>query len=73
MGWNFTVAKGGVLGSLLAMLVAGTMYVIIFLCASELGSATKPAGGTYDWARLFIGPGAAASVGLCSLYGIYCT
>ena len=25
MGWNFTFAKGGVLGSLLAMLVAGTM------------------------------------------------
>lgn len=27
MGWNFTFAKGRVLGSLLAMLVAGTMYV----------------------------------------------
>jgi len=64
MGWNFTVAKGGILGSLLAMLVAGTMYTIIALCASELGSATKLAGGPYDWARLFIGPGAAASVGL---------
>ena len=64
MGWNFTVAKGGVLGSLLAMLVAGTMYVMISLCASELGSSTKLAGGPYDWARLFIGPGAAASVGL---------
>ena len=64
MGWNFTVAKGGVLGSLLAMLVAGVMYVMISLCASELGSATKLAGGPYDWARLFIGPGAAASVGL---------
>lgn len=64
MGWNFTVAKGGILGSLLAMLVAGTMYIIISLCASELGSATKLAGGPYDWARLFIGPGAAASVGL---------
>jgi len=64
MGWNFTVAKGGILGSLLAMLVAGTMYIIISLCASELGSATKLAGGPYDWARLFVGPGAAASVGL---------
>ena len=64
MGWNFTVAKGGILGSLLAMLVAGTMYTIIALCASELGSATKLAGGPYDWARLFVGPGAAASVGL---------
>jgi ethanolamine permease len=64
MGWNFTVAKGGILGSMLAMLVAGTMYVIIALCASELGSATKLAGGPYDWARLFVGPGAAASVGL---------
>ena len=64
MGWNFTIAKGGVLGSLLAMLVAGTMYVSISLCASELGSATKLTGGPYDWARLFVGPGAAASVGL---------
>ena len=64
MGWNFTVAKGGILGSMLAMLVAGTMYVMISLCASELGSSTKLAGGPYDWARLFVGPGAAASVGL---------
>jgi ethanolamine permease len=64
MGWNFTIAKGGVLGSLFAMLVAGTMYIMISLCASELGSSTKLAGGPYDWARLFIGPGAAASVGL---------
>lgn len=64
MGWNFTIAKGGVLGSLFAMLVAGTMYTIISLCASELGSATKLAGGPYDWARLFVGPGAAAIVGL---------
>ena len=64
MGWNFTIAKGGVLGSLFAMLVAGTMYTVISLCASELGSATKLAGGPYDWARLFVGPGAAAIVGL---------
>nr|HML27196.1 amino acid permease [Methanomethylovorans sp.] len=64
MGWNFTVAKGGILGSLFALLVAGTMYVMVALCASELGAATKLAGGPYDWARLFIGPGAAAIVGL---------
>jgi ethanolamine permease len=64
MGWNFTVAKGGILGSLFALLVAGTMYVMVSLCASELGSATKLAGGPYDWARLFVGPGSAAIVGL---------
>lgn len=64
MGWNFTVAKGGILGALVAMLVAGLMYVIISLCASELGASTKLAGGPYDWIRLFIGPGAAAITGL---------
>lgn len=64
MGWNFTVAKGGILGSLLALIVAGTMYVMVSLCASELGASTKLAGGPYDWARLFVGPGAAALVGL---------
>lgn len=64
MGWNFTVAKGGILGALLAMVVAGVMYVIISLCASELGASTKLAGGPYDWVRLFVGPGAAAIVGL---------
>ncbi|WP_135612613.1 APC family permease [Methanococcoides sp. AM1] len=64
MGWNFTVAKGGILGSLFALLVAGTMYVMVSLCASELGASTKLAGGPYDWARLFVGPGAAALVGL---------
>lgn len=56
MGWNFTVAKGGILGSLFALLVAGTMFVMVSLCASELGSSTKLAGGPYDWARLFVGP-----------------
>lgn len=64
MGWNFTVAKGGILGSLFALLVAGTMYVMVALCASELGAATKLAGGPYDWARLFVGPGSASIVGL---------
>ena len=64
MGWNFTVAKGGILGSLFALLVAGSMYIMVALCASELGSSTKLAGGPYDWARLFVGPGAAAIVGL---------
>ncbi|WNY26517.1 amino acid permease [Methanolapillus ohkumae] len=67
MGWNFTVAKGGILGALLAMIVAGVMYIIISICASELGSSTKLAGGPYDWVRLFVGPGAAAIVGL----GVY--
>jgi Amino acid transporters len=64
MGWNFTVAKGGIIGALFAMLVAGLMYIVISICASELGSSTKLAGGPYDWVRLFVGPGAAAIVGL---------
>jgi len=64
MGWNFTVAKGGIIGALFAMIVAGLMYIIISICASELGSSTKLAGGPYDWVRLFVGPGAAAIVGL---------
>ncbi|WP_292484689.1 APC family permease [Methanohalobium sp.] len=64
MGWNFTVAKGGILGALIAMTLAGVLYVIISLCASELGAATQSAGGPYEWARLFVGPGAAGSVGL---------
>lgn len=64
MGWNFTVAKGGILGALFAMLIAGLMYIVVAICASELGSSTKLAGGPYDWVRLFIGPGAAAIVGL---------
>lgn len=64
MGWNFTVAKGGIIGALFAMLVAGLMYIVVSLCASELGSSTKLAGGPYDWVRLFVGPGAAAIVGL---------
>ena len=64
MGWNFTVAKGGIIGALFAMIVAGLMYIIVSICASELGSSTKLAGGPYDWVRLFVGPGAAAIVGL---------
>jgi len=34
MGWNFGIAKGGILGALLAMIVAGCLYIIIALCAS---------------------------------------
>ena len=64
MGWNFTVAKGGIIGAIFAMITAGLMYIIISLCASELGASTKLAGGPYDWVRLFVGPGAAAIVGL---------
>lgn len=64
MGWNFTVAKGGIIGALFAMIVAGLMYIVVSICASELGSSTKLAGGPYDWVRLFVGPGAAAIVGL---------
>jgi len=72
MGWNFGIAKGGILGALLAMIVAGCLYIIIALCASELGAATKMAGGPYDWVRLFVGPGAAAIVGLASYMEYMC-
>jgi ethanolamine permease len=71
MGWNFTFAKGGVLGSLLAMLVAGTMYVMISLCASELGSATKLAGGPYDLGKALYRARSSCQCGTCGVYGIY--
>ena len=72
MGWNFGISKGGILGALFAMIVAGCLYVIISLCASELGASTKMAGGPYDWVRLFVGPGAAAIVGLASYMEYMC-
>ena len=39
MGWNFTVAKGGSIGSVIALWTVAMLYVTIVMMNTEMGSA----------------------------------
>ncbi|MHC1625489.1 MAG: APC family permease [Methermicoccaceae archaeon] len=64
MGWNFTIAKGGPIASLLACWFIGVLYIVLVLVCSEMGSAMPKAGGPYEWTKQLVGPMAAWIVGL---------
>ncbi|MGH3328815.1 MAG: APC family permease [Streptomycetales bacterium] len=64
MGWNFTVEKGGMYGSLIAAWVVGLLYTSIVMINSEITSAMPAAGGQYAQAKHTIGPLMAFNVGL---------
>lgn len=64
MGWNFTVAKGGSLGSVIALWTVAMMYVTIVMMNTEMGSVMPEAGGQYTMAKYLLGPLAAFIVGL---------
>ena len=51
MGWNFSVAKGGVYGALIACWFAGILYSAMAMINSELGSSIASAGGQYAQAN----------------------
>jgi len=72
MGWNFTIAKGGTLASLLACWFAGTLYITLVLITGELGSCISKVGGPYDWVRVTVGPGAAWIVGVAVMMEYLC-
>ena len=46
MGWNFTVAKGGSIGSVIALWTVAMLYVMIVMMNTEMGSVMPEAGGT---------------------------
>lgn len=64
MGWNFTVAKGGMFGSLIAAWVVGILYTCVAMIDSEVTSTVAAAGGQYTQAKHMIGPLMAFNVGL---------
>ncbi len=64
MGWNFTVAKGGTLGSIIACWVIGLLYVSLVMINTEIGSVIPEAGGQYAMAKYLMGPLAAFNIGL---------
>ena len=64
MGWNFTVAKGGSIGSVIALWTVAMLYVMIVMMNTEMGSVMPEAGGQYTMAKYMLGPLAAFNVGL---------
>jgi ethanolamine permease len=64
MGWNFTVEKGGMYGSLIAAWVIGLLYTIVVMINSEVTSTIPAAGGQYAQAKHTVGPLMAFNVGL---------
>jgi ethanolamine permease len=64
MGWNFSVAKGGAFGSLIACFVIGLLYTCVAMIDSEVTSTVAAAGGQYTQAKHIVGPLMAFNVGL---------
>jgi hypothetical protein len=56
MGWNFSVAKGGAYGSLIACWIIGLLYTCVAMIDSEVTSTVAAAGGQYTQAKHIIGP-----------------
>ena len=52
MGWNFTIAKGGSLGSIIALWTIAMLYVTIVIMSTEMGSVMPEAGGQYSMAKI---------------------
>lgn len=64
MGWNYSVAKGGAYGSLIACFVIGLLYTCVAMIDSEITSTVAAAGGQYAQAKHTTGPLMAFNVGL---------
>lgn len=64
MGWNFSVGKGGAMGSLIACWIIGLLYTCVAMIDSEVTSTVAAAGGQYAQAKHIIGPLMAFNVGL---------
>ena len=71
MGWNFTVAKGGVFGGLVACWFSGILYSCVAMIDSEVSSTVASAGGQYAQAKHILGPLAAFNIALFIIFE-YC-
>lgn len=68
MGWNFTIAKGGTLGAILACWIIGILFISLIMINTEIGSVIPEAGGQYAMAKYMMGPLAAFNVGLMLIF-----
>lgn len=68
MGWNFTIAKGGSLGSIIACWVIGVLYISLIMFNTEMGSVMPEAGGQYSMAKYLLGPLAAFNIGMMLVF-----
>ncbi len=68
MGWNFTIAKGGSLGSIIACWIIGILYTALIMINTEIGSVIPEAGGQYAMAKYLMGPLAAFNIGLMLVF-----
>ena len=64
MGWNFSVARGGSIGAIIAIWTMALMYIAIVMMTTEMSSVIPEAGGQYSMAKYILGPLAAFNVGL---------
>lgn len=68
MGWNFSIAKGGTLASIIACWIIGLLYISLVMVNTEMGSVIPEAGGQYAMAKYLLGPLAAFNVGLMLVF-----
>jgi ethanolamine permease len=68
MGWNFTIAKGGSLGSIIACWVIGILFISLIMINTEIGSVIPEAGGQYAMAKYMLGPLASFNIGLMLVF-----
>lgn len=68
MGWNYSVAKGGALGALIACWLAGLLYSCVATIDSEMTSSIATTGGQYTHAKHIIGPVMAFNAGLYLIF-----
>nr|WP_312576404.1 amino acid permease [Sedimentibacter sp.] len=68
MGWNFSIVKGGSLGSIIACWTIGILYISLIMINTEMGSVIPESGGQYSMAKYFLGPLAAFNVGLMLVF-----
>lgn len=67
MGWNFTIARGGSIGSIIAVWTVAIMYIAIVMMTNEMSSVMPESGGQYTMAKFLLGPLAAFNVGLMAV------
>lgn len=68
MGWNFSIAKGGSVGAIIAVWIIAVMYIAIVMMTTEMASVMPEAGGQYSMAKFLLGPLAAFNIGLMTVF-----
>ena len=65
VAWNFGIAEGGWLGMLIAVVLAGLLYLALATCVAELASMFRSAAAAVEFVRQGFGTPAGAAAGWC--------